>query len=159
PLEDREDHGAAVEHLRAGRALEVARLRGREVAVDEHEARPLAAGARLSRALAPCGARALRPALLDLVGIGRGLRAVVGVLRRAPAAARPGRAAGDHPAAAGPARELAQLPRADAGPRSEPRAALRHAAHDLETERLCEPRELVERRGEVRVRRVGELDP
>src|SRR5262249_33733984 len=38
-LEDREDHGGAVEHLGARRALEVARLRGSELVVDEHQSR------------------------------------------------------------------------------------------------------------------------
>jgi hypothetical protein len=58
-----------------------------------------------------------------------------------------------------PARQLDQLPLADHDARREPRASLRHAADDLERERLAEPPELRQRGGELVLRQPGEMDP
>src|SRR5690606_38773681 len=41
PLEDRQDHARAIEDRRAGRALEVARLRRAEIVIDQHHRGPL----------------------------------------------------------------------------------------------------------------------
>ena len=38
-MEDLDDHAGAIEHLRAGRALEVARLARRDLVIDDHELR------------------------------------------------------------------------------------------------------------------------
>ena len=91
-LEDLQDHRRAIEHLGAGGALEVARLRGREVVVDEHDA----------------GRARRRSARVVLAG------------SRSPSSPRRAvrRHAGRHDAAAaGEARQLLELALADRPPR------------------------------------------
>jgi hypothetical protein len=95
-LEDREDHRGAVEHLGAGRALEVAGLRGRQVVVDEHDGGALAFGPGFRRRLGGV----LRP-LASL------LRFLLPLLRRL--APRLRRADGHLAGAAGPGGELLEL--------------------------------------------------
>ena len=133
-LEDREDHRGAVEHLRACRALEVARLGRRELVVDEHER----------------GARGVGPAVFGLL-LQRIFRVLFVPLLPDPRAhrhdARPARPIG----------ELLQLATAHHRAGLEPRAPLRHAPDHLEPERLRKPRELVERRRELAVGDPREL--
>src|SRR6185503_16711210 len=131
-LEDREDHRGAIEHLGAGRALEVARLRGSELVVDEYQSR--AVGALGCRNRGVLGLVLLRPIFCLVVG--------------GPLPARPDR----HDArSTGPLGELLQLSSAHDGPRIEPGALLRHAPDHGAPEALREPGRLVVRSRQLRL--------
>jgi hypothetical protein len=144
-LEDGEDHGRAVEHLGAGGALQVAGLRRGEVVVHQHRARARGRRGGLAARRRP-GGLAL-PVFVLVLRPGHG-----------PPAAGPGRPDRHHARPARPARELAELPAPQHRRGREARPPLGHPPHHREAERLGEPRELVERRGELRLRDARERD-
>ena len=128
-MEDLHDHAGAIEHLRAGRALEVACLARRDLVIDDHELR-------------------LRPRFrirLDL----RGIRLLlVGVLK-ALAGLRllRDRHRSDDARPAGDRREFLKPPLAEHRRAVDLVALLRHRADDLVTERLHQTAQLLEARG------------
>ena len=100
-VEDLDDDAGAVEHLRAGGALEVARLARRELVVDDHDGAPCASGALCARAASRVVVVARREGLV------RPRRRLLEARARLGSAL--GRARGDDPVAAGELRELLEL--------------------------------------------------
>ena len=115
-MEDVDDDARAVEHLRAGRALEVARLARRDLVVDDHDLR-LRRRLRIGSVGGASGfapsAPSNRSRAFDLRGVARS----------------------DDPLPAGDRREFEASPRR-APPAAERVAPLRHRADDLVAERL-----------------------
>ena len=122
--------------------------------IDEHDARARGGrrGARLGR-----GRRRGRRLRVGRLGFGV-LGLVFRLVRfRFGLAAAPGRPHRDLAAPARQRRELLELAGADDARLVELRAALRHARHHVDAERLAQPRELRERRGVLLVGDAGQL--
>ena len=117
-MEDLDDDAGAIEHLRAGRTLEVARLARRDLVIDDHELR-LRRRLRIRLDL-----RGIRLLLVGVLKAFAGLR----LLRD--------RHRSDDAGPAGDRREFLEPPLAEHRPAADPVALLRHRADDLVTERL-----------------------
>ncbi len=137
-MEDLHDHPGAVEHLRAGCALEIAGLARRNIVVDDHELRPC-----LRIRFAPPGVRLL------LVGV---LKALAG-LRLALYRHR-----SDHAGPAGHRGEFLKPPLAEHRRAADLVALLRQRADDVVTQRLHQAGEFFQARGVFDIVDIGGLD-
>ena len=149
---DLQDHGRPVQHLDPGRLLQVARLRRRDVVVDQHRLD------RRRRRHAPGRGRAARRKVVDLAGDFTPL-AVVRVAHDVCGALRLVCLRGDlRGRAAGQRGQVGQLATAEQRRRMQRLAPLGHGRHHVHAQRAPQPAQLGQRGGEAPRVDAGKLN-